>query len=143
VSADLDAKLNYVFALNDGVVSTPVDTLPHLPDANMFFTVRSWSTDGRRIAGHAGGSVWVYSFDTKSFTQVTPGGQPAWLADGKRLVYSRGGRLRLVDTVTKQSREIHATAGEALVSPSLTQDNRFLYYQHATVGADIWVMTIK
>jgi len=143
VSADLDAKLNYVFALNDTVASAPMETLPHLPDANMAFTPRSWSTDGRRIAGSAGGSVWVYSFDTKAFTPVTPGGQPAWLADGKRLVYSAARRLRLVDTATKQLHEIYAIPGETLLSPGLTKDNRFLYYQHATTGADIWVMTIK
>jgi tricorn protease len=143
VSADLDAKLNYVFALNDTVASAPVETLPHLPDAKMSFNSRSWSTDGRRIAGSAGGSVWVYSFDTKAFTPVTPGGQPTWLADGKRLVYSDRGRLRLVDAATKQGHEIHATAGESLLFPTLTKDNRFLYYLQATAGADIWVMTIK
>jgi Tol biopolymer transport system component len=143
VSADLDAKLNYVFALNDSVASTPIDTLPHLPNPNLSLTPRSWSTDGRRIAGNAGGSVWVYSFDTKAFTPVAQGTQPAWLADGKRLVYADRGRLRLVDAATKQGHEIHATAGEGLLFPTLTQDNRFLYYLHATAGADIWVMTIK
>jgi hypothetical protein len=30
-----------------------------------------------------------------------------------------------------------------LDSPTLTQDNRFLYYTHATTGADIDLITIK
>jgi Tol biopolymer transport system component len=145
VSLDFDAKRNYVFALNDAVVSAPVETLPPLPDAHLYFVPRSWSADGRRIAGNTGNAVpmWVYSFDTKAFTQVTPGATPSWLADGKRLVYSAGGRLRLVDTVTKQSHEIYAIAGEFVIYPGLTQDNRFLYYQHVTTSANIWVMTIK
>jgi Tol biopolymer transport system component len=141
------AGRHYVFALRDGVVSEPADTLPPDPDPDTAFSAWSWSPDSKKIAGWAGrtSSIWVYSFDTKTYTPIVAGRNPAWLNDGRRLVHaSSDGRLFVVDTVTKRPQEILAPRpGETLGEPKLTQDNRFLFYTHATTGADIFLMTIK
>jgi Tol biopolymer transport system component len=131
-----------VFALRDEVVSEPVETLPPVPDPTLAFSASSWSPDGRKVAGHTN-SIWVYSFDTKTYSRIADGTWPVWLGDSRRLVYMYGGRLFLVDTVAPQPREILARPGEVLGDPSLTRDGRQLYFTHATTGADIWLMTFK
>jgi Tol biopolymer transport system component len=144
LSTQLSARRNFVFALRDEVVSEPVETMPPHPDPVRAFRAWSWSPDGRQVAGDVGGAeIWVYSFDTKGYSRVATGSAPVWLRDNRRLVYASGGRLFIVDTVSRQSREIHAIPGETLGDPSLTRDGRSLYFTHATTGADIWLMTFK
>src|SRR5262249_10168618 len=85
----------------------------------------------------------VYSPETKSFTQIVTGILPAWFADSKRLVFMSGAALHVVDTATKKAHQIFGIPGEVVTFPGLTKDNRYLYYQHQTTDADIWVATIK
>jgi Tol biopolymer transport system component len=143
VGTQLASRHNYIFTLQDTVVAEAAETLPPLPDPGRALTVIAWSPDGRKLAGYASGSIWVYSLDSKAYTKVAAGTQPAWLADSRRLVYASGGKLHLVDTATIVSREIQAMAGETLGYPGLARDNRYVYYTHATAGADIWLMTMK
>jgi Tol biopolymer transport system component len=143
VASQLASRRTFVFALKDQAVSEPIETLPPHPDPDDGFAAWSWSPDGRQLAGVGRSSVWVYAFDTRTYTEIVRGGTPVWLSDGRRLVYVSGGRLHLVDTVTKVSREILAREGETLGDPSLTRDDRQLYFTHATTGADIWLMTVK
>lgn len=139
-----DPRRNFIFALRDDVVSEPIETLPRHPDPAQAFRAYSWSPDGRMIAGDvAGGEIWIYSFDTKTYSRIADGAVPVWLRDSRRLVYASAGRLFVVDTVATERREILARSGEFLGDPSVTQDGRSLYFTHATTGADIWLMTFK
>ena len=139
------ARRNPVFALGDGVVREPVETLRPQSTLDMTFAAWSWSPDGRKIAGHGWltNEVSVYSFDDGSYTRIAEGYEPVWLGDGRRLVCAKGGRLFLAVTATKQSREILAIPGEVVGNPSLSRDDRYLYFTRATTGADIWLMTVK
>jgi Tol biopolymer transport system component len=137
------ASRNFVFALGDGVVSEPIETLPVPPDPIQAFRAWSWSPDGRKVAGDRGAEVWVYSFETKTYSRIAAGVTPVWLGDNRRLLYAFGGRLFVADTDSKQTRQILERTGEALGDPSLTRDGRSLYFTHATTGADIWLMTFK
>jgi eukaryotic-like serine/threonine-protein kinase len=143
-ATDLNLRRNYVFALGDGVASEPALTFAPPPDPATAFWSWSWSADDR-IVGWAGlpNVVWVYSFETQEYVRIAPGRMPAWLNDWRRIVYGFEGRLRLADTVTKQTREVFALDGEVLDHPRLSRDNRFLYFTHATTDADIWLMTIR
>jgi Tol biopolymer transport system component len=146
MASQLAARQTFVFALGDDVVRTPIETLPPCPCPDTSFSAVSWSPDGLKVAGWAGrtSAIWVYSFETKSYTKIVAGIYPVWLSDSRRLVYSSGGKRFLVDTFTKESREILAPRpSETLDDAHVTRDNRFLYYSHGTIGADIWLMTIK
>lgn len=144
IATQLAARRNFIFALRDDVVSEPIETLPRHPDPAQAFRAYSWSPDGRMIAGDvAGGEIWIYSFDTKTYSRIADGAVPVWLRDSRRLVYASAGRLFVVDTVATERREILARSGEFLGDPSVTQDGRSLYFTHATTGADIWLMTFK
>jgi eukaryotic-like serine/threonine-protein kinase len=145
MATQIASRRNYIFTLGETVVSQPTETLPPFPEADAAFTAMSWSPDGRKVAGYASRNttVWVYSLDSKTYTRIVPGALPVWLADSRRLIYTAGSRLHMVDTVTKESREILALPGESLSYPAIGRDDRWLYYTHATTGADIWLMTIK
>jgi serine/threonine protein kinase len=133
----------FIFALEDGVVSRPLETLPPYPESAVF-QAWDWSSDGKQLAGYTStGAVSVYSFETRTYTRIASGSLPRWLSDNRRLVYVSGGSLHLVDTVTKQTREIVPRAKEALGDPSLTVDNRYVYYTHADTGSDLWLLTFK
>ena len=86
----------------------PPEPLPPLPDKGMTFAAWSWSSDGRRLAGwrlradgvHAG--VTLYDPAAKRYTTLTETGRyPTWLADDRRLVFFRDGRLFILDSQTK------------------------------------------
>jgi serine/threonine protein kinase/Tol biopolymer transport system component len=96
----------------------------------------------RRIGGGAGGIV-VYALSARSYTRLTDYGQfPVWLKDSRRLLFSSGGKLYLIDSVTRRVREILSVAGETLSAPAVTQDNRWIYSQRGTSEADIWMATL-
>jgi dipeptidyl aminopeptidase/acylaminoacyl peptidase len=102
-----------------------------------------WSPDRKLFAGTAAGSVWIYSSDTRAYEQFRPGANPVWLNDSRRLIYDYGGQLFMADAVLKISRELLSVPDQQLNSPRLSGDNRYLYYSHAGVDANLWVMNVR
>ncbi len=72
--------------------------------------------DGAKVVGTRGGSVvWAYLKAPKLYTlaQFPPAsnwmkglGRPSWSPDGKQVVVAYGGKARLIDVETKESRQI-------------------------------------
>jgi Tol biopolymer transport system component len=144
MATQLASRRNYLFTLGDQVLTAPTETLPPHPSGRSF-SAWAWSSDGLKIVGTTGGisgELSVYSLDTKTYTDIVAGSTPVWLGDNRRLIYASGPRIYIVDTVTKVSREVLADA-ETLADPRLTRDNRTLFFTHGTIGADIWLMTVK
>lgn len=106
--------------------STGVSEMDQLYTGNSYCTKPDWSPDGKTIAftARVGGQFQVGLFDlaTRLGHLVTAdGGQdPAWTRDSRHLVYSKHGRLYLLDTVTHKSLPIAlsvtADCGEPAVS---------------------------
>lgn len=102
-----------------------VSEMDHLVTGNSYCTKPDWSPDGKLIAftTRTGGEFQIGVYDVASRTGhlvTTSGGQdPVWTADSRHLVYSNGGRLYLLDTVSRQSLPIDvgaSGAGEPTVS---------------------------
>jgi eukaryotic-like serine/threonine-protein kinase len=110
------------------------------------FGVTSWSADGRRLAGFdKKGRIVLYSFATRK-VEVLPerGTNSAWLRDGRTLVFLRDGVVWVLDTATRQARQVlepppHSTFDWLAMSP----DERTLYLVHTTEEADIGMLTLK
>ncbi|HXW06725.1 MAG TPA: hypothetical protein VD833_15930, partial [Vicinamibacterales bacterium] len=70
---------------------------------------------------------------------------PRWLPDGRRLVAQDRGRLTLVDTMAKTSRQLYAEPdrGRAIFSIALAPDARRVYFTSAVSEADIWLMRFE
>ena len=113
------------------------------------------SPDGRWLAGYdrahpghpLGGAV-IYSLQGQAYQRVTEfggptGGSPVWLSDSRRLLFAFQGKLLLVDSRTKKTHEVLSVPGEVLGYPSLSRDNREIYFTRGSTEADIWMATLK
>jgi len=113
------------------------------------FNVRSWSPDGKLLAGQiitaAGRSdgVAIYSIDSQQYQRLVelPGGYCRWLNDSRRLLFLSGGKLYLLDSVSKKYEEVRDLGGG--FSFSLSRDNRTIYFDRYLQEADIWMLTLN
>ena len=104
--------------------SQGVSTMDHLLTGNSYCTKPDWSPDGRLIAftTRIAGQFQIGIFDVGSRTAhlvTTSGGQdPVWTRDSRHLVFSNGGRLYLLDSISRQAFAIEtgATSSEPTVS---------------------------
>ncbi len=119
-----------------------------LPDRSWFW-VNDWSHDGGRLAGtiqRLDGSalgIAVYSLETGKLQQVADFGQlPRWLPDGRRLLFQASGRIYLVDTTGKRTKEILAVP-EGVINPyfDVSWDGRTIVFSLEAMESDIWLMS--
>jgi Tol biopolymer transport system component len=120
------------------------------PPGGESFAARSWSPDGRWLAGqdihpgHPRGGILIYSLESQTYQRLTDfGAGPEWLSDSRRLLFNFQGKLFLVDSQSKKSREVLSVPGESLFEASLSRDNRQIYFTRRTNEADIWMATLK
>jgi Tol biopolymer transport system component len=112
------------------------------------FTPIAWSPDGSQLVGDGGQTgrfeVFAYAFASKRFTRLSDVGWPwTWLGDGRRLLYSNRGKLFVLDSVSKRSREILSVAPDDFDGVALSPDNRTIYFTRTTQQGNIWLMTSK
>ncbi|HEY2293110.1 MAG TPA: protein kinase [Thermoanaerobaculia bacterium] len=116
------------------------------------FSASSWSADGRWLAGalHQPDGrqlpgVVLYSLAGGKYMQLTDHGQSAtWLSDSRRLLYSDGGKLFLLDTLSRASRQVLDVPPDSDYSDfCLSPDDRVLYLARDTEQGDIWLLTMR
>ncbi|MDA2939056.1 serine/threonine-protein kinase [Acidobacteria bacterium AH-259-A15] len=130
-----------------GPAQTP-KYLPEFRDGKESFEVQSWSPDGQWLAGNrrradgSAGGIAIYSLDSQEYQPVTDvGGGPAWLSDSRRLLFSYQGKIFLLDTQSKQYQEVLSAAPHSVSSPSVSHDDRLIYFTRRETEADIWLLT--
>jgi eukaryotic-like serine/threonine-protein kinase len=109
----------------------------------------SWSPDGTQLAGvmlsSGAARITLFPFATREY-RVLPvhGRYPRWLSDGRRILFTNGEELLLLDVETGRVKEILERAGSALFDESLaiSRDDRWIYYRVARREADIWMVTL-
>jgi Tol biopolymer transport system component len=124
--------------------------LPSLGE-NVSFIAWSWSSDGRRLAGHlqlASGlrsGVIIYSLESQRFERLTDFGVgPVWLKDDRRLLFGRQDKLYLVDSQSKKAHEVLSVAPHNINEEfALSRDNRMIYFSLLQTEADIWLMSLE
>jgi Tol biopolymer transport system component len=118
----------------------------------MGFSASSWSPDGQWLAGglhqpdgRQVPGVVLYSLDGRSYVRITDRGEsPTWLSDSRRLLYWDSGKLLLLDTLSRVSRQVLTIPpGSDYNDLSLSPDDRFLYLARNTEQGDIWLLTMK
>jgi Tol biopolymer transport system component len=163
---EIDKSQVWLFEPDRPWAAQTPEVLPAISRDEPRFAAWSWSPDGRQLAGQhylrnpeelsaqgaaspdrppgaGSGGIVVYALSSRSYTRLTDHGQfPVWLRDSRRLLFSSGGKLYLIDSVTRKIREILSIAGETLSAPAVTQDNRWIYFQRGTSEADIWMATL-
>jgi Tol biopolymer transport system component len=121
-------------------VTAPAGTSP-LPDS---FEPWSWSSDGDRIAGTAGG-IGIYTLSDGAYRKMsTSGAHPTWLPDGQHLLYTDDRTLYLLDTRTRESRVLYDAIPEDLpFGVTVAKDGRTVYASLSGTPGEIWEVKIK
>lgn len=122
-----------------------------LPDApGGPFTPRSFSPDGRWLAGTVGSRVAIYSLSTRKYEILTDvgaavGASPTdWLPGGQRLMFMNPrGELMVVDVVTKAVKPVLALpAPQVIRGASVARDGRRVFYAQSQEEGDIWIAAL-
>ncbi len=123
----------------------------HLPSIApaQYFEPRSWSPDGRLLAGSRSGEdgstsgILTYSLQDRSFHAWTDfGTNPAWLADNQRIIFGWSDKIHLLDTKTQTVRDV-LSLSEALGFGAITRDNHRIVFSAGTSEADLWLIDLK
>jgi Tol biopolymer transport system component len=118
--------------------------------ASARFRVNSWSPDGQRLVGDIevqgrGTRIVTYSLQSRTYERVADFGEwPVWLPDSRRVLFVAGGNgFHIVDTRTKQIRDIFSVKRDVIGPPRLTHDGKTAYFTRRVTEADIWLVTMK
>ncbi len=91
------------------------------PPPGASFEPRDWSPDGKTLAGDAGGVV-LYSLAEREYRRLTDfGWHPAWLPDGRRIVFASERGLHLLETLDGTTRLLYASGPARLSGVRLTR----------------------
>jgi Tol biopolymer transport system component/tRNA A-37 threonylcarbamoyl transferase component Bud32 len=128
-----------------------VETLPPLEGTFQGLNDLQWSPDGSTLSistTRPDGTrvLFGYSFAAKTYRKLAEdAGSTPWFADSKRLLYSRGTQLVLLDTVSGASRDLLPTgmvSAGAGIAGAPSPDGRTLAFVEQTLDGDIWAMTL-
>jgi serine/threonine protein kinase/Tol biopolymer transport system component len=125
--------------------------LPLAAPTSDSFAPSSWSADGGWLAGElfpAGrpsGGPGIYSFATRTYTQLAEHGKlPIWMRDGRHLLFLDEGKLFAVDRFTREIRLLkEPPASSSFGSVSLDPANRTLYLVRNTEEGGIGMLKLE
>jgi hypothetical protein len=66
-----------------------------------------------------------------------------WLNDNRRLVFPSDGKLFLLDSETGDVQELFAPPLGYADYPTVSRDNRTLYFTFRNMEADIWLLELN
>ena len=86
----------------------------------------------------------TFSFEKGTYLGLTDFGDWAeWLADSQTLLIGHEGKIFTLDTRSKETRELLSLPDRAADTPTLSRDNRTMYFTLVTEEADIWLLDLK
>jgi Tol biopolymer transport system component len=137
-------KTSFMMRTDKAWKDQSVVALPAIDNFGAYLIPSSWSADGKWAAGtlRRPGSgpipgIYIYSPESNGYRQLTSyGGNPLWLNDSRRILFSNGPKLGIVDTETKTVHDVEGVAG----ATGISRDNRWLYFQQNSVESDIWML---
>ncbi len=122
------------------------------PEFGARFQVWSWSPDGRKLVGallKADGmsvlGLGIYYLESERLERLAEFGyNPVWLGDSRRLLLQdHRGKLYLIDSQSRNSREILSVAPYSMSGLTLSRDDRLIYFSIVAYEADIWLATLE
>lgn len=110
------------------------------------FDLWSWSPDGKFLTGVLGDTsgflpgFYNFSLETENYTKLSDiGGNPMWLNDNRRLLFTNDGILYLLDTETGKHHEIFNSSGNYISQFEISRDNSTIYFGIELSESDIWL----
>jgi len=144
-------RVAMVFDANRVAADQTPESLPTPSEPLGRFIPISWSPDGTRLAGQLGFSdrggigIVLYAFASKTYERLTDFGEwPAWFGDSRRLLFvSKGREFWVMDTRTKQTKQIYSTIRDVLGPPRVTRDARTVYFSRRVNEGDIYLLAFE
>ena len=89
--------------------------------------------------------VLIYDLASGSYERLTDFGQwPVWLADSRHLLFVSGGRtFYLIDSESKEVREVFSSVRDVVGPPRVTRDGRVVVFSRRVTEGDIWLVSIQ
>jgi Tol biopolymer transport system component/DNA-binding winged helix-turn-helix (wHTH) protein len=124
------------------------EALPQTGNPSEWISAWSWSGDGRKLLVQHWRTVdgvttgfSTYSLDSRKYERLTEiGDRPRWLKDNRRLLFHDRGKLWLMDTVSRKTREIFEVSPHEIGERfAISLDNRAIYFSRMAKEADIWL----
>ncbi|MGH9752173.1 MAG: protein kinase domain-containing protein [Blastocatellia bacterium] len=120
-------------------------------ESQVRFWVRSWSPDGLKLAGKwekIGEKILTfasYSFPARQYEPLTKldAGYCVWLNDNRRLLFPYDGKIFLIDSQTKKTKEVLSTDPHMITQFVISRDNRLLYFAVDVAESDIWLLSLN
>src|SRR5262249_31711861 len=88
--------------------------------------------------------AFVYSFESRSYERLGDFDAAVWLGDSRRLLMGSGdGRLLLIDSISKKTREVLSFLPDWSGVPRLSHDNRQIFFRRESDQSDVYLLTFK
>jgi serine/threonine protein kinase len=137
-------KASFMIRADKAWKDQTIVTLPAIDSFGSYLGPAAWSDDGKWVAGTLRRSgpgaipgIYIYSPESNGYRQLTSfGGNPLWLNDNRRILFSNGPKLGIVDIETKTVHDIEGISG----ATGISRDNRWIYFQQNSVESDIWMV---
>jgi len=102
----------------------------------------SWSPNASKLICQTRSVTFAYLFNSRNYELLTDPRGTFWRSDSRRLV-ANDGRLLLTDLVSKKTREVLSLLPEQVESPSLSHDNRQIFFVRVNPQSDIYLVSFK
>ncbi|MFN0113020.1 MAG: protein kinase domain-containing protein [Blastocatellia bacterium] len=143
---------SFILDLSRSFQEQKLFVFPNLPSGGKF-TAYNWSPDSRMIAGVEWQNgkdlpgIVVYDLATQQYARLNKAGDALyWLPDNRRLVYRHNRAIHLIDSQTRESRELVAPAKDSedvFENPTLSRDGRWLYYGVVNNEESVYLISFK
>jgi serine/threonine protein kinase len=126
------------------------EQLPPVTAFKGYFVPNDWSPDGDKLIGtfvdedRSDAGVGTYSFSSGGYERLTDmGGYPSWLKDGRKFIFIQKTTIYLADAESKKVQPIFTPSLHGLQSPSISADNRMIFFRFLQVEADVWLLSLE
>ena len=146
---------SYLLPMTDGRTPGHIESLPP-PGPGLSFEAMAWTPDSQRLLGLTRREAadprpegMAYTLSSRSYAKLSLGGAVEHLAplqDGRHILVSSDWRhgIAFLDTGSGESRPLFpSSVGRYIQTWAISPDGRFLFHNHATQEADIWLATLE
>ncbi|MCA1568206.1 MAG: protein kinase [Acidobacteria bacterium] len=140
----------YVFNLTKGWQEQSPQQLPPVPAFRGYFVPNDWTSDGDKLIGtfvdedRNNAGVGTYSFSSDRYERLTDiGAYPSWLKDDRKFIFIHQTTIYLADAESKKAQSIFKPSIHGLQTPSVSPDNRTVYFRFLQVEADVWLLSFE
>jgi TolB protein len=140
----------FMLDLTKGWQEQSPEQLPPVPDFGGYFLPNDWSSDGGKLIGtfvgeeRNDGGIGTYSFSSGSYEKLIGiGVYPMWLKDNRKFIFIQNNTIYLADAESRKAQPIFTPPSDGIQGPSISPDNRTIFFRYLEVEADVWLLSLE